>query len=172
VDVLLGQVVEREWEPAQGAAGAGLADQLLLAGLAAGALLAIAMRETGERRPGTLASLMPNTAVPARARPMFVRVAPCLIALWALSGFYLAFSVPIVAAGIATTGFSTRDVALVFSASVAALAAIGTMTGLAARKPAPPEMRSRGQADWPARFACRQPPPRHASASTSRAPSR
>ena len=219
---------------------------LLLAGFAAGAVLAAFMRETGEKRPGTLASLVPNAAVPPRARRAFIRVAPCLIALWALSGFYLslgpglaativgsgnrlwgglvifllcgcggvavvlarkaaarpamlygcaalfvgvgltfaaitagsfalfacgsaiagagfglsflgafrtlsslaapseragtiaviyivsylAFSIPIVAAGIATASFSAHSVALVFSASVAGLAAIGTVAGL------------------------------------------
>lgn len=226
---------------------------LLLAGFIAGALLVTAMRETGERRPRTLASLVPNAAVPPRARPTFVRVAPCLIALWALSGFYLslgpglaasivgsgnrlwgglvifllcgcggvavvfgraatarsamlygcaalfvgvgltfaaitagtfalfacgsaiagagfglsflgafrtlsglaapseragtiaviyivsylAFSIPIVVAGVATASFSAHDVALVFSASVAGLAAIGTIAGLHSGKAVP-----------------------------------
>jgi predicted MFS family arabinose efflux permease len=225
---------------------------LLLAGFAAGALLAAVTRETGERRPGALGSLVPSASVSPRARPMFFRVLPCLVALWALSGFYLslgpglaasitgsrnllwgglvifllcacgglavvlaraaaarwamlwgcaalfagvgltfaaiatstfalfavgsliagagfglsflgafrtlaglaapseragtiaviyiasylAFSVPIVAAGVATTSFSTHDVALVFSAAVAVLASIGTSAGLPARSPA------------------------------------
>jgi MFS family permease len=228
---------------------------LLLAGFAAGTVLAAVTRETGERRPGALASLVPNASVSPRARPMFFRVLPCLVALWALSGFYLslgpglaasitgsgnlmwgglvifllcgcgglavvlaraatarsamlwgcaalfigvgltfasiatstfplfvagsivagagfglsflgafrtlaglaapseragtiaviyiasylAFSIPIVAAGIATTSFSTHDVALVFSATVAGLAAIGTCAGLPAHRPAPGE---------------------------------
>lgn len=226
---------------------------LLLAGFAASAVLAAGARETGERRPGALVSLVPNATVPARARPMFARVAPCLVAPWALSGFYLslgpglasaitgsgnrlwgglvifllcgcggtavvlaraatarsamlygcaalfagvgltfaaiavssfalfaigsavagagfglsflgafrtlsglaapaeragtiaviyiisylAFCVPIVAAGIATTSYSAHDVALVFSASVAGLAAIGTIAALAAPRSRP-----------------------------------
>ena len=227
---------------------------LLLAGFAAGALLAVVMRETGQRRPGALASLVPTAGVPVQARATFVRVLPCLIALWALSGFYLslgpglattivgsgnllwgglvifllcgsggvavvvgknwtarsamlygcaclfagvgltfgaiatslfvlfaigsviagigfglsflgafrllsglaapferagtiaaiyivsylAFSIPVVIAGIATRGFGTHDVALAFSAAVAVLAAIGTSAGLAAHEPALP----------------------------------
>ena len=51
---------------------------------------------------------------------------------------YLAFSIPIVAAGIATASFSAHSVALVFSASVAGLAAIGTVAGLYTGKAAPP----------------------------------
>ena len=49
---------------------------LLLAGFAAGALLAALMRETDEKRPGTLRSLVSTAAVPTRARPAFIRVAP------------------------------------------------------------------------------------------------
>lgn len=219
---------------------------LMLAGFVLGALVAAVMRETGERRPGALASLKPNASVPRQARAAFVKVLPCLVALWALSGFYLslgpgiaariagsanllwgglvicllcgsggvavlagrsaaarsamlfgcgalfagvtvtflaiaissaamfiigsiiagagfglsflgafrvvstlaapseragtiavlyivsylAFSVPIVIAGVAATQFSSRDVALVFSAAVAGLAALGTIAGL------------------------------------------
>jgi len=62
---------------------------LVLAGLVAGALLSVLMRETGERRPGALASLKPNAGVPVQARATFVKVLPCLVALWALSGLYL-----------------------------------------------------------------------------------
>jgi MFS family permease len=49
---------------------------------------------------------------------------------------YLAFSIPIVIAGIAARDFGTHDVALVFSAAVAVLAAMGTVAGLAAHEPA------------------------------------
>ena len=40
-------------------------------------------------RPGALASLRPRIAVPRPARATFARAAPCLIAVWALGGFYL-----------------------------------------------------------------------------------
>ena len=63
---------------------------VLLAGLMLGGLLVVWMRETGERRPGWLASLKPNVGVSAEARPTFIKVIPLLVALWALAGFYLA----------------------------------------------------------------------------------
>jgi MFS family permease len=62
---------------------------LLLAAFLAGAVLVAAMRETGQRRPGALRLLVPSAAVPRQARAAFVRVLPCMIALWALGGFYL-----------------------------------------------------------------------------------
>jgi hypothetical protein len=65
---------------------------LILAALAASALLVAKVRETGERRHGALASLRPHVGLPPQARSTFVRVAPCLIALWALSGFYLSLA--------------------------------------------------------------------------------
>jgi len=49
---------------------------------------------------------------------------------------YVVFSVPVVIAGVAETHFSARDVALVFSAAVTALAGAGILASLAHRKPA------------------------------------
>jgi hypothetical protein len=65
---------------------------IVLAGLVLGAILAMLIRETGNRRAGALASLRPRVGVPPQARSTFVRVAPCLVALWALSGFYLSLA--------------------------------------------------------------------------------
>jgi len=65
---------------------------LIIAGLVAGAAVVAAMRETGKRRPGTLASLKPVVGVPPEARSTFVSILPSLIALWALSGFYLSLA--------------------------------------------------------------------------------
>jgi hypothetical protein len=226
---------------------------ILLGGLMLGTVVIATMRETGEPRAGVLASLKPNAAVPPEARSTFLAVIPCLVALWALSGFYLslapglasgivgsrnllwggavifalcasggiaviaakgssarsamlygcvalfagvavtfaaiasgaialfligsviggvgfglaflgafravsmvaapaqragtiaamyvvsylAFSIPIVIAGIATTHFGAHDVALVFSAAVAGLAAVGALAGLLAHRQAP-----------------------------------
>lgn len=75
---------------------------LLPASLAAGMVLVAAMRETGTRRPGALASLMPTAAVPRQARAAFARALPCLIALWALGGFYLSLG-PALAATLASS---------------------------------------------------------------------
>jgi MFS family permease len=70
---------------------------LIIAGLAVGASLVGAMREPGERRPGTLASLKPVVGVPPAARPTFVMILPSLIALWALIGFYLSLGSTLIA---------------------------------------------------------------------------
>lgn len=62
---------------------------LLLGGFAVGGMLVTAIREPGTRRPEALASLVPRPGVPQHARATFVRSVPCLVALWALGGFYL-----------------------------------------------------------------------------------
>jgi hypothetical protein len=77
---------------------------LLLGCFALGAALAAAMRETTQRRPGALASLKPNAGLPVQARPTFVRVIPCLVALWALSSFYLSLG-----PGLASTIVGSRN---------------------------------------------------------------
>jgi MFS family permease len=56
--------------------------------LAATAVMA-ATPEPGTVRPGALASLRPDIGVPRTARGTFARAAPCLVAVWALGGFYL-----------------------------------------------------------------------------------
>ncbi|MBC2639716.1 MULTISPECIES: MFS transporter [unclassified Rhodococcus (in: high G+C Gram-positive bacteria)] len=45
--------------------------------------------ETAARQKGALASMRPALAVPSAARRMLVLTGPCLIAVWALGGFYL-----------------------------------------------------------------------------------
>src|SRR5579864_6600694 len=62
---------------------------LLLGTFLAAILLAAATPEPGTARPGALASLRPDVSVPRPARGTFARAAPCLVAVWALGGFYL-----------------------------------------------------------------------------------
>jgi MFS family permease len=57
--------------------------------LVVSAFSVVAMRETGEKRPGALASLEPIVSIPSRARTAFVSALAPVIGLWALSGFYL-----------------------------------------------------------------------------------
>jgi MFS family permease len=71
---------------------------LVIIGLAASAFVVVAMRETGQRRPGTLASLKPVAGVPPEARSTFVAILPSLIALWALIGFYLSLAPSLIGA--------------------------------------------------------------------------
>jgi hypothetical protein len=61
---------------------------VLLAILALQAVAAFFLPETVSRRPGALASMKPQLAVPARARPTLWRVLPVNTAAWALGGFY------------------------------------------------------------------------------------
>lgn len=56
-----------------------------LVGLAAVAV----MPEPGVRRAGLLSSLRPHVSVPPEARGAFAVATPCLVAVWALAGFYL-----------------------------------------------------------------------------------
>jgi MFS family permease len=72
---------------------------VVIAGLLLGALLVVSMRETQARRPGALASLKPIARIDPAARATFVKVAPSLIALWALIGFFLSLA-PTLIAGI------------------------------------------------------------------------
>src|SRR5580700_3996826 len=62
---------------------------LLLGTFLAAIVLVAATPEPGTVRPGALASLRPDVSVPRSARGTFARAAPCLVAVWALGGFYL-----------------------------------------------------------------------------------
>jgi len=61
---------------------------VLLAILAAQALAAFFLPETVSKRPGALAAMRPQLAVPARAWPTLWQVLPVNTAQWALGGFY------------------------------------------------------------------------------------
>jgi MFS family permease len=63
---------------------------LLLATFLAAAAAVLAMPETAPARPGALGSLRPRVAVPRQARRTFAMALPCLVAVWMISGFYLA----------------------------------------------------------------------------------
>jgi hypothetical protein len=62
---------------------------LLLVAFIVGIAGVLAMPESGTRRPGAVAALRPRVGIPQAARATFVRTLPCLVALWALGGFYL-----------------------------------------------------------------------------------
>jgi len=63
---------------------------LLLGAFLAAAAAVLAMPETAQARPGVLATLRPRVTVPRQARGTFVMALPCLVAVWMISGFYLA----------------------------------------------------------------------------------
>jgi MFS family permease len=62
---------------------------LLLAVFVLAALVVPLLPETSPRRPGAAASLVPHLAVPRRVRRLFLTVAPCLFAVWAVGGLYM-----------------------------------------------------------------------------------
>src|SRR3954469_20073538 len=62
---------------------------VLLGAFLAGIAGVAAMPEPGARRPGLLSSLRPHVSVPPEARGAFAVATPCLVAVWALAGFYL-----------------------------------------------------------------------------------
>jgi MFS family permease len=62
---------------------------LLLGAFIIDSLAVAAMPEPGSRRPGVLNSLRPHVSVSRGVRSAFVVAVPCLLAVWALAGFYL-----------------------------------------------------------------------------------
>jgi MFS family permease len=105
---------------------------LLLGAIAAAAVGILAMPEPGTRHAGVLASLRPRVSVPRQARATFAIAAPCLIAVWALSGLYQSLG-PSLAAQV--TG--SRDLLwgglLIFLLTGVAAAATAAFRGLTPR---------------------------------------
>jgi MFS family permease len=62
---------------------------LLLGALGLTALGILIIPESAKRIPGALASLRPRVSIPRDAKRSFVATTPCLVAAWALAGFYL-----------------------------------------------------------------------------------
>src|SRR4051812_28809803 len=70
---------------------------LLLGAFIAGIVAVVAMPEPGVRRTGVLSALRPHVSVPPEARGALAVAAPCLVAVWALAGFYLSLGPSLVA---------------------------------------------------------------------------
>lgn len=85
------------------------------------------MPETVTRRPGALASLIPHVRLPARIRGPLLRVAPALVAAWALAGFYGALGPGLLRT---LTGSPSR---LLGGLALAIVAAAGSATVFATR---------------------------------------
>ena len=104
---------------------------LLLGAFLAAIVLVAATPETGTVRPGALASLRPEVSVPRPARGTFVRAAPCLVAVWALGGFYLSLG-PSLAAQLSGSHNLLWGGVITFL-----LTGLGAVTSLAFRNSAP-----------------------------------
>jgi MFS family permease len=105
---------------------------LLLVSFAVGIILLLGVAEPGQRRPGALASLRPVAGVPRAARRAFASGLPCLIAGWALGGFYLALG-PSLAASLLNSGNAVVGGAVIFL-----LTGVGSVASIAGRGLAPP----------------------------------
>jgi hypothetical protein len=104
---------------------------LLLGAFLAAIVLAAATPEPGTVRPGALASLRPDISVPRSARGTFARAAPCLVAVWALGGFYLSLG-PSLAAQLSGSRNLVWGGVITFL-----LTGLGAVTSVAFRNSAP-----------------------------------
>jgi predicted MFS family arabinose efflux permease len=105
---------------------------LLLGAFLAAILLVAATPEPGTLRPGALASLRPDVSVPRSARGTFTRAVPCLVAVWALGGFYLSLG-PSLAAQLSGSPNLVWGGVITFL-----LTGLGAVTSFAFRNSAPP----------------------------------
>jgi MFS family permease len=104
---------------------------ILAAAFILGILATAGMSEPGERRGGALASLRPEAGIPRAARRTFVTGVPCLIACWALGGFYLAL-----APAIASTMVGSAN-AVIGGSVIFLLTGVGAVSTLLLRKSSP-----------------------------------
>jgi MFS family permease len=104
---------------------------ILLAMCILGIFLTLGMREPGQRRDGALSSLQPKAGVPAAARRTFIAGLPCLIACWALGGFYLALAPSVAATMVHSTN------AVVGGSVIFLLTGVGAISTLVLRKASP-----------------------------------
>ncbi|MFE2226114.1 MFS transporter [Streptomyces kronopolitis] len=77
---------------------------LLLVAFVLAAIVVPLLPETSPRRPGAAASLVPRMAVPRRIRPLFLTMAPCLVAVWAVGGLYMSLGPSIASRTLHLTG--------------------------------------------------------------------
>lgn len=62
---------------------------LILAAFIVGGLAVATMPEPGRRHPVVVSALLPRVSLPRAARGAFGTAVPCLLAVWALAGFFL-----------------------------------------------------------------------------------
>ena len=104
---------------------------LLLALLAVAVVWVLVMPEPGTRRPGVLGSLRPRVGVPRPALAMFLIATPCLIAAFALSGFFLSLGPSLVLHIVGSSNLVWGGLVIFLLTGVA-----GVATVAAARVPA------------------------------------
>jgi MFS family permease len=97
---------------------------LLLGAFLAAAAAVAAMPETAQPQPGVLASLRPRVAVPRAARGTFARALPCLVAVWMISGFYLALGPSLAAQALRSPDLLWGGLVIFLLAGIGATASV------------------------------------------------
>lgn len=104
---------------------------LLLAAFVAGLLAVVLMPEPGSRRPGWLESLRPQVRIPRALRTTFAAALPSLVAVWALSAFYLSLGPELAAQLLHSANFLWGGLAVFL------LVGVGSVTAIAVARIAP-----------------------------------
>src|SRR3954463_5635987 len=104
---------------------------VLLGAFLAGVAGVAAMPEPGARRMGLRSSLRPHFSVPPEARGAFAVATPCLVAVWALAGFYLSLGPSLAAQQTHSHNLTWGGVLIVLFTGLGAAASVA----LAKREP-------------------------------------
>ena len=102
---------------------------LLLGGFSVGILAVVAMPEPGARRTGVLSSLRPHVSVPPEARGALAVATPCLVAVWALAGFYLSLGPSLVAQQIHSHNLTWGGILILLFTGLGAASSVALAQG-------------------------------------------
>jgi MFS family permease len=89
----------------------------------------VAMPEPGARRIGALSSLRPHVSVPPEARGALAVAAPCLVAVWALAGFYLSLGPSLAAQQIHSRNLTWGGVLILLFTGLGATGSVALAKG-------------------------------------------
>lgn len=102
---------------------------LVLAAFIAGGIAVAVMPEPGMRRPGVVNALRPRVSVPRGARSAFGVAVPCLLAVWALAGFYLSLGPSLAASLLHSDNLLWGGVVILLFTGLAAAASTTLVNG-------------------------------------------
>jgi predicted MFS family arabinose efflux permease len=92
------------------------------------AIALVFIAETAAPRPGALASLRPTFALPPAVRGPLLAVAPAVVALWALAGFYASLGPTLLRELVGSGSFVVGGLALLVMAGSGAIAVLALRT--------------------------------------------
>jgi MFS family permease len=102
---------------------------LMLGAFITGIVAVVAMPEPGARRRGALSSLRPQVSVPPEARGALAVATPCLVAVWALAGFYLSLGPSLAAQQIHSHNLTWGGVLILLFTGLGAAGSIALAKG-------------------------------------------